>query len=602
MHAKRPSQLVVSISVFLFASTAEPLSAQVTQRVSLHSSGAQAHDDSGSGRISANGRYVMFGSDAADLVAGDLNGRYDVFVRDRQTGMTERISVDSAGAEADNDSGIGEISADGRYVAFRSGATNLVPGDTNGDWDVFVRDRQMGTTERVSVDSNEVQANGLCHNVKMSPDGRYVAFLSFATNLVAGDTNGVYDVFVRDRQSGTTELISIDSNGVQGNSESHCGGVSADLRFVTFYSSATNLVPGDTNSDWDVFVRDRQMGTTERVSFDSNGVEANGDSVHSRISADGRYVVFQSGATNLVPGDTNGQIDIFLRDRQAGTTERVSLSYSGAQADNACWFSSVSDDGRYVAFSSPATWLVPGDSWYLGWDVFVRDRLTGTTEIVSVGLDAGASDNSDNGTISADGRYVVFISRDSYLVPDDTNGWRDTFVRDREGGPFFTSVCDPGVGGVMPCPCANPPGGVGRGCNNSSNTGGAILSASGGTYLSSDSLVFTTSGEKPTALSIVLQGTTSNASGLVFGQGVRCVSGLLKRLYTKNASGGSITAPNFGGGELSVHQRSAALGDAIPAGGSRSYLVYYRDGNILGGCPASATFNATHSGIVVWSP
>jgi hypothetical protein len=145
------------------------------------------------------------------------------------------------------------------------------------------------------------------------------------------------------------------------------------------------------------------------------------------------------------------------------------------------------------------------------------------------------------------------------------------------------------------------PSGLGRGCDNSAATGGAILSASGGTYLSSDSLVFTTSGERPTALSIVLQGTTSPAAGIVYGQGVRCVGGTLKRLYTKNAVGGSITAPDFGAGEATVALRSATLGDSILAGQSRWYLVFYRDPTVLGGCPASSTFNATQTGRVDWS-
>ncbi len=164
----------------------------------------------------------------------------------------------------------------------------------------------------------------------------------------------------------------------------------------------------------------------------------------------------------------------------------------------------------------------------------------------------------------------------------------------------FTSLCDAGSGGVIACPCGNPPSGAGRGCDNSSATGGAVLAATGIAYLSMDSLVFATSGEKPTALSIVMQGSSASTSGIVFGMGVRCASGTLKRLYSKTAVGGSISAPNFGAGDASVSARSAAMGDVIQAGESRWYLVYYRDPGVLGGCPAASTFNATQTGKVLW--
>jgi len=170
------------------------------------------------------------------------------------------------------------------------------------------------------------------------------------------------------------------------------------------------------------------------------------------------------------------------------------------------------------------------------------------------------------------------------------------------GSSRFTSLCDPGSDGVHACPCANAPAGGGRGCDNSAATGGAALSASGAAYLAADSLMFTTSGEKPTATSVLLQGTTPVASGAVYGQGVRCLGGALKRLFTKSASGGSITAPSFAAGDASVSARSAAKGDPIHAGDSRWYLVYYRDPTVLGGCPSSSTFNTTQTGRVDWHP
>ncbi len=520
--------------------------------------------------------------------------------------VTARVSVATGGAQGNSDSGdpLGyyteSFSADGRYVVFESQASNLVAGDTNGFREVFVRDRQSGTTERVSVDSGGAQGNGFSTEPSISADGRFVAFSSIA-NLVVGDTNGFYDVFVRDRLSGTTERVSVATGGTQGNDYSYDPSISADGRFVAFFSLTTNLVAGDTNASTDIFVRDRQSGTTERVSVDSGGAQGNQDSAQPWISADGRFVAFHSDASNLVAGDTNASYDVFVHDRQSGTTERVSLATGGAQGDQDSYDASISADGRYVAFMSRATNLVAGDTNALS-DIFVRDRQSGTTERVSVAT-GGAQGNQDSAlpSISADGRLVAFQGQASNLVAGDTNAASDVFVRDRNAAGF-TSLCDPGVGGVLACPCSNAPSGPGRGCNNSAATGGAILSASGIAYLSSDSLVFTTSGEKPTATSIVLQGTASSPAGIVYGQGVRCVGGTLKRLFVKSAVAGSITAPDFGAGDPTVSARSAAKGDVIQPGQSRWYLVYYRDPVVLGGCPASSTFNATQTGRVSWSP
>jgi Tol biopolymer transport system component len=245
-------------------------------------------------------------------VTGDTNGKSDIFVHDRQTGATERVSVDSSGAQADNASFKSAISADGRFVAFESFASNLVPNDTNGWVDVFVRDRQAGTTERISVRSTGQQVNGGSNRPAISADGRFVAFASIATNVVPNDTNATWDVFVHDRQTGTTERVSVDSTGAESDGASVRPTISADGRFVAFDSSATNLVAGDTNGVTDVFVHDRQTGTTIRVSVDSSGGEANASCGKSAISADGRFVVIGSAATNLVANDTNGFSDVFV--------------------------------------------------------------------------------------------------------------------------------------------------------------------------------------------------------------------------------------------------------------------------------------------------
>ena len=585
----------------LLSALGVPASAQVTQRVHVDSAGAEANAYALMPAVSADGRFVAFMSTASNLVPADTNAMSDVFVRDRLLGTTERVSVDSSGVQGNGDSFYSAISGDGRYVAFASFATNLVVGDTVANSDIFLRDRQTGTTSKVTLQAGGAQAGSDSDLPSISSDGRFVAFRSAGASLVAGDENGAIDIFVRDVVAGTNERVSVDSSGVEANSWSDAPVISGDGRFVAFHSNATNLVPGDTNLGIDVFVHDRQAGTTERVSLHSNGAQANGWSQEPGISADGRYVTFWS-MDGLVPPSPG--YDIFLRDRLTGTTETVSLTNAGVPANGLSMGpSTISDDGRYVAFGSFSNDLGPGpvDS---DLDFFVRDRVAGTTEQVSVASsgEQASGDCFPGCPITGDGRFVAFVSIASNLVPGDVNATTDVFLRDRTGGTSFTSLCDPGVAGVIACPCGNPPSGTGRGCNNSASTGGASLAAAGGTYLSSDSLVFTTSGEKPTATSVLLQGTSSPAAGVVYGQGVRCVGGVLKRLFTKTASGGSITAPNFGAGDPTVSARSAAKGNPISAGQSRWYLVFYRDPIVLGGCPSGSTFNATQTGLVSWSP
>ncbi len=232
--------------------------------------------------------------------------------------LIERVSVASNGTQGNDGSaaysGSPAISANGRYVAFASGSSNLVPGDTNDRTDVFVRDLRSGTTRRVSVAGDGTQANHGSHAPAISADGRYVTFASVASNLVPGDTNHTGDVFVRDLRSGTTRRVSVAGNGAQGNHSSYGSAISADGRYVAFLSDASNLVPGDTNGASDVFVRDRRSGTTRRVSVAGNGTQGNLDSGDQAISADGRYVAFDSYASNLVPGDTNDNQDVFVRD------------------------------------------------------------------------------------------------------------------------------------------------------------------------------------------------------------------------------------------------------------------------------------------------
>ena len=432
----RHAPMAIAAAIILAASAATAL-AQTTERVSIATGGTEGNNGSYTGAISADGRFVAFYSSATNLVSGDTNGFVDVFVHDGQTGATERVSVATGGAEATGGDSYGAaISADGRFVAFESDATNLVSGggDSNGNRDIFVHDRQTGTTERVSVATGGAEANGSSSTPAISADGRFVAFVSNATNLVNGDNNHHVDVFVHDRQTGTTERVSVATGGAEENIGSFNPAISADGRFVAFESDATNLVSGggDSNGNRDIFVHDRQTGTTERVSVATGGGQATGGNSNSAaISADGRFVAFSSGATNLVTGDGNGKNDIFVHDRQTGTTERVNVRTGGAEANLTSDTPAISADGRFVAFESDATNLIGGDS-NAARDIFVHDRQTGTTERVSVASGGSqATSASADPVVSADGRFVAFQSDAANLVSGDANVVSDIFVRDR---------------------------------------------------------------------------------------------------------------------------------------------------------------------------
>ena len=398
--------------------------ALATSRISVDTNGGQATEyRSEPFAVSADGRYVVFTTAAPNLVPDDTNNTWDVLVRDRRTGTTSRISASSAGSPGDNSSYGQAMSPDGRYVSFTSDATNLVPGDTNGVYDGFVHDRRAGTTSRVTLTDGGAQADARSYAPVISADARFVAFVSDATDLVAGDTNGVADIFLRDRRAGTTVLVS----GAHADAPSDAPVISADGRYVAFTSEAA-LVPGDTNGVADVFRRDLRTGTIRRVNVSATGAQADALTVSPTMSADGRYVAFTSEAA-LVPGDNNGVADVFLRDLRAGTTVRVSLTADGGQAvGGSSYAPTISADGRHVVFGSDATNLVPGDTNGVA-DVFRRDLRAGTTVRVSLAADGGQPDDASyGGVLTRDGRSVAFASAATNLVPGDTNGVTDAFL------------------------------------------------------------------------------------------------------------------------------------------------------------------------------
>lgn len=414
-----------------------------TQLISQAANGTQADNRSKQPSISEDGRYVAFASDASNLVEGDTNGVTDIFVRDMVKGTVTRVSVSSNGVEANGASYWPFISANGRYVTFSSEASNLVSGDSNDSGDVFLHDMEAKTTELISVGVGGNPGDELSFWSSVSSDGQFVVFMSNATNLVPSDTNDTWDVFLRDRKTGETIFVSHAYNGAQANSQSEYPMISANGRYVVFASDATNIVRDDTNGYRDVFEYDRATGNNIRVSLSSEGTQTNnGTQVFAMsISEDGKYVAFASLATTLVPDDTNGVWDIFVHDRDSGKTSRVSVDSYGTQADAGSYGVSLSADGRYVTFGSNATNLVPGDTNGV-MDVFVHDRETGTTQLVSTASD-GSQGNDSSGfnvikedsidlaygpCITSDGKTVVFMSNASNLVSDDTNANQDIFL------------------------------------------------------------------------------------------------------------------------------------------------------------------------------
>jgi len=406
------------------------------QRASLSSARAPANATSGLAGValSADGRFVAFDSNASNLVPGDGNGRTDVLVRDRVDGLTTRVSVSSTGTEGNGNSDSPSISWNARLVAFRSAANNLVAGDTNNQDDVFVHDRLTGSTTRVSVGAGGAQANGPSRTPVLSGDGQLVAFVSGATNLVTGDSNGRDDVFVSELSTGIVTRVSVATSGAQANNASSFPALSFDGRIVAFTSLANNLASGDTNAWEDVFTRDRATGTTTRVSVGPGGVQGNGASGHTGVSVnfDGSRIAFASGATNFASPDTNSVDDVFVRDTVNARTLRATLNSNQDEANGTSGTPAISADGRIVAFWSDSNDLLPFIDNNNVIDVWIRDMLTDTTVIVSAdpSVVVGNAVSREPLAISANGRVVAYRSLAQNLVESDTNGVADVFARE----------------------------------------------------------------------------------------------------------------------------------------------------------------------------
>ncbi len=401
-------------------------------RVNLGQGNQEALGSTDAAALSDDGAWLAFSSLASNMVGNDGSGLRDVFLRNLTTGEVLLASHDLQGNPADAPSGGAvDISADGRYVAFDSWASNLVSGDAPGTLDVFVYDRVTDVVSLVSRSTAGAAGNAASAEASLSADGRYVAFSSWADNLVVTDLNGQQDVFLHELATGITVRVSEDASGAGGIGLSHSPDLSADGQFVAYSSRANNLVSEPLSVYHYIFVHDTLSGETWHASKNSLGEHAWGNSdTRPSISADGRLVAFASEAYNLAESpDLNWVSDVFVHDHLTGITSRVSVATDGSEASGASVLPSLSADGSLIAFTSGAADLVLDDSNGAA-DIFVHDLLGGATRMYSLAADNSAGNaNSDSATLSADGRWLLFGSSASDLVLADDNGARDVFLR-----------------------------------------------------------------------------------------------------------------------------------------------------------------------------
>ena len=407
-----------------------------TERASVGNAGQQSASRSNFAGLSGSGKRVVFASEArTELGAVDPAAATNIFLRDLAARTTTLVSVNSAGGPANRESLLPLISRDGETVVFVSPATNLVTGDANVRADVFARDLAAGTTSLVSLATGGAQGNGTSAPAAISPDGRYVAFDSASSNLVPSTGAGHLNLFVRDRETGTATLETIGYDGSPADGPAFSLAITTDAAFtpdgrvIAFSNRATNLVPGDNNNTGDIFVRDRQEGLTRLVSVDRNGGPANDRSYRPQITFDGRYVVFGSLATDLVENDRNRTGDIFVRDLKAGETRRLTRAWDGGETNGPSDPIALTPNGRYLLFVSEATNILPGVP---GPQQHYRlDLKTGEVVLISRN-DEGAPGNgtlNSRGGISNSGQVAAFSSTATNLVPADTNSVTDVFVR-----------------------------------------------------------------------------------------------------------------------------------------------------------------------------
>ena len=488
-------------------------------RVSVSSSGVAANSESRRTALSGDGTQVAFGSNASNLVAGDSNSAADIFVRDRVASTTTRISLPTAGGQANGWSGIPSISSDGRFVAFRSIATNLDPLDADPKPDIYRHDRLSGETVLVShrlVPGTHPEG---AFQSSVSQDGRYVAFDCWDDNLVPGDVNHTIDVYVRDMQTGTMELISVGNQGELGDDVSDTPSISWDGRFVSFSSRAGNWFPGNVHKYPHVYVRDRVLGTTTLVSHAPSGSYGPvGGGYEASLSGDGTKVAFMYLGADIMPGLFSGHTwpgaQVFVRDLIDGSLTYVGYSIWGGLSDHECLYPKLSYDGRFVAWVSLSDNLTVTGG-HFNENVYHRDLETGVTVMVCQGMGGAIpSGYSVDAAISGDGRTVAFASQASNLVPGDT-GIVDIFVREcAVASPAVYCKAKLGASGCKPAMAFS---------------GAPSASAGSGFLLCGDQLV----ANQPT---LVLY-STRPAYAWAFGPGWLCLNAPLRRTPAMDSAG-----------------------------------------------------------------
>lgn len=393
--------------------------------------------DRGISGISGDGRFVVFDSAATNLVPNDTNGVHDVFLYDSILKTIRRISISDLGVEGNGESYHASISADGHFVVFASYASNLVPGDSNGTRDIFLYDTTLNTIRLISKNDTGDEGNGESFHTYISGDGHFIVFNSAASNLVDGDTNGKNDLFLFDTTLNTVRRITVNGSGVEESAGLFNFSISSDGKYIAFSSDASNLVENDTNNTYDVFFYDTTLNTIKQISVDDLGVKGDGESTYPSITADGKFVTFESAATNLVPNDTNGTYDIFLYDTTLNTIKRISVDGSGIEGNSYSTGSSISANGKFIVYNSDASNLVPNDNNGT-YDIFrynVESRANTLVSVASNGeqanwneTDYGGSYMVGNRNISDDGNKIIFTSYSTNLVPNDTNSSADVFL------------------------------------------------------------------------------------------------------------------------------------------------------------------------------
>jgi Tol biopolymer transport system component len=524
-----------------------------TTCVSVTPAGLAGNFHSGQATFTPDAHWIFYISGATDLVVPDTNGMvWDVFRRDRASGATSIVMTSSSGAQPNDDCFIPKVSADGRYVACLSLGSNLVAGDTNGSYDVFVRDLVTGVTQRATLTSTGQEIPGYVLTYDFSANGRFVAFTSSDPGIVPGDNNDVFDVFVRDLAVGTTERVSLGVGGVEANGHSFefvC--ISGDGRFVLFTSEATNLAIGDNNSRPDLFLRDRALGTTQLIDKTPAGVAGDRGVASCWMTPDARFIVFLSDSDDLVAGDLNLNTDVFLLDRAIGTMEIASLGNGGAQGNSNPWDAVVSSDGRFVAFSSNATNLVAFDLNGSTGDVFLRDRILGTTVLASVSSSGEQANLGSNEPVfSGDGRFLLFGSDSNNLAANDTNAFGDVYLRDASSpGPVV--YCTAGTSSIGCVPAL-----AFAGSASASQPTGFTIGASHLRNNVAASLFYSTAGSQV----------------VPFSGGLRCIHPPLRRLPILDSGGSASGADCSGSVSIDFNSRIASDVDPLLVAGQYVWI------------------------------